>query len=140
VKDAAQGIRFMVLRQIVVSVGALFVAISVHASSAQALSMKECSAKYKAAKETGTLSGMKWNDFRKAQCEAAATTEPTPSTAAPPSAARPAKTIAAPGRRATRYFPLPFRPNTLVSPQARRGCKLVWTNIGQTKAMVQTVV
>jgi hypothetical protein len=30
----------MILRQIVVSVGALFVAISVHGSSAEALSMK----------------------------------------------------------------------------------------------------
>ena len=39
----------MVLRQIVVSVGALFVAINVHGSAAEALSMKECSAKYKAA-------------------------------------------------------------------------------------------
>jgi len=33
-----------------------------------ALSMAECSAKYKAAKTAGNLSGMKWNDFRKAQC------------------------------------------------------------------------
>jgi hypothetical protein len=46
--------------------------------------MKECSAKYKAAKEAGTLGGMKWNDFRKAQCGAEAAAEPTPS--APPSA------------------------------------------------------
>jgi hypothetical protein len=45
-----------------------------------------------------------------------------------------------PGRRATRYFPLPFRPNTLVSPRARRGCNLVWNNIAQIKPMVETVV
>jgi hypothetical protein len=38
--------------------------------SADALSMQECSAKYKAAKEAG----MKWNDFRKAQCGAEAAT------------------------------------------------------------------
>jgi hypothetical protein len=37
-------------------------------SPAQALSMKECGAKYQAAKAGGTLKGMKWNDFRKAQC------------------------------------------------------------------------
>ena len=32
------------------------------------LSMKDCSAKYQAAKEAGTLGTMKWNDFRKAEC------------------------------------------------------------------------
>ena len=36
--------------------------------SAQALTMKECSAKYKAAQQGGTLQGMKWSDFRKAEC------------------------------------------------------------------------
>ncbi|MBB3133509.1 hypothetical protein FHS26_001213 [Rhizobium pisi] len=38
------------------------------ASHANALTMKECSAKYKAAQEANSLNGMKWNDFRKAQC------------------------------------------------------------------------
>ena len=44
-------------------------------TSANALTMKECSAKYKAAQTAGTLNGQKWNDFRKAECgaEAAAT-------------------------------------------------------------------
>jgi hypothetical protein len=37
-------------------------------SPAQALTMKECSAKYQAAKSAGTLGGMKWSDFRKAEC------------------------------------------------------------------------
>ena len=69
----------MVMRQIVISVVALVVAIDVHGSAANALSMKECSAKYNAAKEAGTLGGMKWNDFRKAQCGAEATSAPTPS-------------------------------------------------------------
>lgn len=41
-------------------------------ASAQALTMKECSAKFKAAQQAGTLQGMKWNDFRKAQCGASA--------------------------------------------------------------------
>lgn len=36
------------------------------------LSMKECSAKYQAAKDAGTLGGLKWNDFRKASCGAGA--------------------------------------------------------------------
>ena len=73
-------------------------------------------------------------DFPKAQCGAEAKAEPTPSSAPPPSAARPAKTIAAPGRRATRYFPLPFRPNTLVSPRAKRGCKLCLDQYRANKA------
>jgi len=49
--------------------------------------MKECSAKYKAAKDAGTLNGMKWNDFRKQQCCA----EPTaaPASAAPTTTAKP---------------------------------------------------
>lgn len=37
-------------------------------SPANALTMKECSAKYQSAKDAGTLGNMKWNDFRKAEC------------------------------------------------------------------------
>ena len=85
----------MVLRQIVVSVGALLVAVAVQGSSAEALSMKECSAKYKAAKDAGTLGDMRWNDFRKAQCGAEATAEPTPSAAPSPQTAQPPRTTAA---------------------------------------------
>jgi hypothetical protein len=35
--------------------------------AAKGLTSKECSAKYQAAKEAGSLNGMKWNDFRKAE-------------------------------------------------------------------------
>lgn len=66
---------------------------------AQALTMKECSAKYKEAKTAGTLNGMKWNDFRKAQCGAEAAAEPgAPPPPPPPAAAPPppAPTAAAP--------------------------------------------
>ena len=35
---------------------------------AQALTARECSAKYKEAQQAGTLGGLKWNEFRKAQC------------------------------------------------------------------------
>ena len=45
-------------------------------SPAQALTMQECSAKYKDAKAAGTLNGQKWNDFRKAQCGADAAAAP----------------------------------------------------------------
>src|SRR6201996_9528622 len=73
------------------------------ASPAQALSMSECSAKYKAAKADGSLNGMKWNDFRKAQCGADATPAAAPAAApaapAPTAEAKPApapKPMAAP--------------------------------------------
>jgi pyruvate/2-oxoglutarate dehydrogenase complex dihydrolipoamide acyltransferase (E2) component len=76
------------------------------ASPVAALSTKECSAKYQAAKQAGTLGSMKWNDFRKAECGAAPDVAPTtvqnplaPSakTAAPPaSAPSPAATAAKP--------------------------------------------
>ncbi|HEY7247624.1 MAG TPA: hypothetical protein VH678_27445 [Xanthobacteraceae bacterium] len=68
---------------------------------AHALSTHECSAKYQAAKAAGTLNGMKWNAFRKAQCGASATAAPT--TAAPPAttgtsrAAAPTRATAATG-------------------------------------------
>ena len=58
----------------------------------QALTMSECSAKYKAAKSAGTLNGMKWNDFRKAECG----TDATPAAAPAPAAPKEAKTQAAP--------------------------------------------
>ncbi len=71
---------------------------------ASALTMAECSAKYKAAKDGGTLNGQKWNDFRKAQCgadatPASATTAAAPAAPAPKADAAPkadTKTAAAP--------------------------------------------
>lgn len=50
--------------------------VSAAAVPAQALSMQECSAKYKAAKEAGTLGDQKWNDFRKSQCGETAAAAP----------------------------------------------------------------
>jgi hypothetical protein len=58
-------------------------------SPAQALTMQECSAKYKEAKSAGTLNGQKWNDFRKAECGADATATPA-AAAAPAAEAKPA--------------------------------------------------
>jgi len=56
---------------------------------AQALTAKECSAKYQAAKAAGTLKGMTWNEFRKSECGAEATAAPPPAEKkmAPPPAA-----------------------------------------------------
>ena len=63
---------------------------------AQALTTKECSAKYQAAKAAGTLNGQKWNDFRKAQCGADATPAAPAAAAPPPAAPKEAKKEAAP--------------------------------------------
>jgi hypothetical protein len=56
------------------------------ASSAQALTTQECSAKYQAAKTAGTLNGQKWNDFRKAECGSDAAAAPAATPAAAPAA------------------------------------------------------
>ena len=77
---------------------------------AQALTMQECSAKYKAAQTAGTLNGQKWNDFRKEQCasEAAATpaaTAAAPKTAEAKSAAKPKSETAASAPATAAVFP-----------------------------------
>jgi hypothetical protein len=87
------------------------VAFLASAVPAGALTMKECSAKYKAAQQAGTLKGMKWNDFRKAECGAGAAAAPAAAptaTTAPAPAARPPAapsarqpTAAAPARPTT---------------------------------------
>jgi len=93
----------MTIRYAAICAGAVLAAIALQGTSAQALTMTECSAKYKAAKDAGSLNGMKWNDFRKAQCGSDATAAPAaapaPTTAsAPPAAApKPAPTPAAAG-------------------------------------------
>jgi hypothetical protein len=75
---------------------------------ANALSNTECSAKYQAAKKDGTLNGMKWNDFRKAQCAADATPAAAPAAAAPAPApaATAAKKEAAPPAAAPAPMPM----------------------------------
>src|SRR3984885_3704502 len=83
------------------------------AMPAQALSMSECSAKYKEAKSAGTLNGQKWNDFRKAECAADATAAPAAAPAAPPPVAetkptrarKPAAELAAPAEVGDAVFP-----------------------------------
>ena len=75
--------------------GVTFVALAASAP-ARALTMQECSAKYKAARVAGTLGGQKWNDFRKAECGAEATPAAAPAAAPPAAPARQAKREAAP--------------------------------------------
>jgi len=60
------------------------------AAPSEALSMKECGAKYRAAKSAGTLGGLSWNEFRRAQCaaggQAAAPTKQAPAAGTNPGA------------------------------------------------------
>jgi hypothetical protein len=81
--------------QIVIASGILLAAAASVAATipAHALSMKECSAKYQAAKDAGTLKGQTWNEFRKAECgsEGTETPAPTATTTTPP-ASTPAST------------------------------------------------
>jgi hypothetical protein len=81
----------MTTRYVALCAAAVLAAIALQGTSAHALTMAECSAKYKAAKADGSLNGQKWNDFRKAQCasDAAAppAAAPAPATAAAPAAA-----------------------------------------------------
>ena len=83
-------------------------------SPALALTAQECSAKYQAAKTAGTLNGQKWNDFRKAECGAAAAATPaaTPAAApvAPKEAATKPKKEAAPAAAVGRSSARPRRP------------------------------
>jgi hypothetical protein len=76
----------MTIRYAAICAAAVLAAVALQGTSAQALTMAECSAKYKAAKADGTLNGMKWNDFRKAQCgsEASAAPAAAPATAPAP--------------------------------------------------------
>jgi hypothetical protein len=97
--------------QILIASGILLAAAAGVAATlpAQALSMKECSAKYQAAKDGGTLGGKTWNEFRKSECgsetEAApgATTGPAtasaPASTPTPTTTKPPKT-GSPGREA----------------------------------------
>ena len=73
--------------------GAIFLALGACAvltigGRAQALTMQECSDKYKAAMAAHTLNGMFWNDFRRSQC--------TSKAPASPAAARPPAPLAVP--------------------------------------------
>jgi hypothetical protein len=93
----------MMTRHVALYAVTLLGVIAMQSSSAHALSMTECSAKYKAAKAAGTLNGMKWNDFRRAQCGSEATAAPA-TAAAPAPAPAPAPRLS-PGAVGNAVFP-----------------------------------
>jgi len=83
------------MKTVLLIASGIFVAVLATASipaPAHALTTKECSAKYQAAKAAGTLNGMKWNDFRKAECGAEAPAATPPPAAEKPVAPPPAAT------------------------------------------------
>jgi hypothetical protein len=97
----------MTVRQSLACVGFVALVGTIFVSSGQplqALTMKECSAKYQAAKTAGTLNGQKWRDFRKAQCGADATA------AAPTAAPSASGTAAAPSPAGNAVFPTAVAP------------------------------
>src|SRR4051812_22989953 len=107
----------MLVRTTAISVAALAAGLLVlFTPPAEALTMKECSTKYQAAKTSGSLGGQSWNDFRKTQCGANA--------AATPAAATPAASPAAPRAPGNAVFP------TAVSPK--------YTNESAGKARMHT--
>jgi hypothetical protein len=84
----------MMTRGFAICAGLLVAAIYLNSTPTSALTMKECSEKYKAAKAAGNTA--KWNDFRKSECGSDTTATPAaaPGTqpAAPPAAeAKPEK-------------------------------------------------
>src|SRR5215831_5068318 len=74
--------------------------LTASALPASAITLQECSAKYKAAKDANTLKGMKWNDFRKAECGENAAAAPAATTTST-TAAQPAPKTTPPPRGAT---------------------------------------
>ena len=79
----------MMLRSSAFAVIAVATSNLAWAATASAMSLQECSAKYKAAQTAGTLKGMKWNEFRKAECSEDAAKPAAAAPAAAPTAAAP---------------------------------------------------
>ena len=97
----------MVAYRIAVGVGALIAAAGLAAAPLSALSMRECSAAYKGAQRSGRLSGMSWQEFRKARCGTGAATG-TPPAAGSASGLAPGGSAYLPGGRAV--FPTAIAP------------------------------
>src|ERR1700755_1753030 len=87
--------RMTIRGQLMWAIAASGFAAFIASAPAQALTTQECSAKYQAAKKDGSLGGVKWNDFRKAQCGADATPAAAPTAAAPAAPPPPAEPKAA---------------------------------------------
>lgn len=69
------------MRVLYLAATAATIMFSFSTAPASALTMKECSTKYQAAKEADTLNGMNWTAFRKAECGAATADSSAPADA-----------------------------------------------------------
>jgi hypothetical protein len=117
------------MKTVLLIASGMFVAVLATAAMpvpAQALTAKECGAKYQAAKAAGTLNGMKWNDFRKAQCgadaappAAAEKPAPTPPATAEKPAPKPAPAAGEPGAK-------PVSPGRAAMIARERACGADW--------------
>ncbi|HMK79879.1 MAG TPA: hypothetical protein VK438_09525 [Xanthobacteraceae bacterium] len=110
----------MMTRAFAICAGLLVTAVYLGSTPVSALTMKECSEKYKAAKAAGDTT--KWNDFRKAQCGSDATAAPAAAPAAPPAAGPAAEEKPAPkAKKAAKAEPpaaAPAAPSDAVFPSA----------------------
>jgi hypothetical protein len=84
-----------------VGVATLVAAAGIATAPLSALTLRECSAAYKAAQRSGTLGGMNWQEFRKARCGPGAA----------PGAAAASGPAPAPGGRG--YLPAPVFPSAV---------------------------
>jgi hypothetical protein len=97
----------MPIRSTAISLAAAVAGLSIaFLPSAEALTMKECSAKYQAARAAGTLGNQKWSDFRKSECGTDATAAPSATTPT----ATPATAPAAPKAAGAPVFPTAVSP------------------------------
>ena len=98
--------------KIMTGVAVYLLAGLIFAGTASALTQKECSEKYQAAKVAGTLAGKSWNDFRKTECAAGAAPAATEPAAKPATTTETKKTTpeAAPAK--------PTAPSNAVFPTA----------------------
>ena len=81
----------MLTHKMMMGVSACLLASLAGVAPAAALTQKECSEKYQAAKTAGTLGGKSWNDYRKTECAANAPAAATESATKPAPAKEPAK-------------------------------------------------
>jgi hypothetical protein len=89
------------LKTVAAGAGTLAVMLALSAGSATALSTKECSTKYQAAKDGGTLAGKTWNQFRKDDCGADAAAAPAKPVETKQATKAPDKPVVAPKTEAS---------------------------------------
>lgn len=83
----------MVLKNAALAILVMFASVITVTGAANAMSLKECSTRYQAAKKAGLLNNRNWTEFRKAECPADTPSSATSEKAEAP-AAKPTTTTA----------------------------------------------